>query len=54
MLALLEHKEFDLDNCETVFVVSIKDKKIIQIPLPKSYSVAVTNLTYRPEWRAII
>ena len=49
MLALLEHKEFDLNNCETTFVVSTKDKKIIQIPLPKSYFIAVTNLTYRPE-----
>jgi len=49
MLALLEHKEFNLDNYETVFVVFIKDKKIIQILLPKSYFVAVTNLTYRLE-----
>jgi hypothetical protein len=49
MLALLEHREFDLDNYKTIFVVSTKNKKIIQILLPKSYSVAVTNLTYRPE-----
>jgi len=49
MLALLEHKEFDLNNYKTTFVISTKDKKIIQIPLLKSYSVAVTNLTYRLE-----
>jgi len=49
MLALLEHKEFDLDNYKTIFVVFTKDKKIIQILLSKSYFVAVTNLTYRLE-----
>jgi len=49
MLALLKHKEFDLNNYKTAFVVSTKDKKIIQILFPKSYFVAVTNLTYKPE-----
>src|SRR5271169_1355672 len=54
MLALLEHGEIDLDNCETAFAVSTKDKKIIQIPIPKSYSAAVADPTYGPEWRAAI
>jgi hypothetical protein len=49
MLALLEQGEFDLDNCETAFAVSTKDKKIIQIPIPKSYSTAVADPIYRPE-----
>ena len=54
MLALLEQREFDLDNCETAFAVSTKDKKIIQIPIPKSYSTAVADPIYGPEWRAAI
>jgi hypothetical protein len=29
MLALLEQGEFNLDNCETAFAVSVKDKEII-------------------------
>jgi hypothetical protein len=49
ILALLEQEEFDLDNQETVFAVSTKNKKIIQIPIFKSYSKAVTDLVYRPE-----
>jgi hypothetical protein len=49
ILALLEQKKFDLDNQETVFAVSTKDKEIIQIPISKSYSKAVTDLVYRPE-----
>jgi Reverse transcriptase (RNA-dependent DNA polymerase) len=54
MLALLEQGEFDSDNCETAFAVSTKDKKIIQIPIPKSYSAAVADPIYGPEWRAAI
>jgi hypothetical protein len=38
ILALLEQEEFDLDNQE-----------IVQIPIPKSYSKAVTDPVYRPE-----
>jgi hypothetical protein len=49
ILVLLEQEEFDLDNQETVFAVSTKDKEIIQISIPKSYSKAVTDLVYRPE-----
>jgi hypothetical protein len=49
ILALLEQEEFDLDNQETIFAVSTKDKEIIQIPIPKSYSKAVTDPVYRPE-----
>ena len=54
MLALLEYGEFDLDHYETTFAISIKDKKIIQIPIPKSYSMAVKDPTYGLEWRAVI
>ena len=49
ILALLEQEEFDLDDQETVFAVSTKDKEIVQIPIPKSYSKAVTDPVYRPE-----
>jgi hypothetical protein len=49
ILALLEQQEFDLDNQETVFAVSAKDKEIVQIPIPKSYSKAVTDPVYRSE-----
>jgi hypothetical protein len=49
ILVLLEQEEFDLDNQETVFAVSTKNKEIIQIPIPKSYSKAVTDPVYRPE-----
>jgi hypothetical protein len=49
ILALLEQEKFDLDNQETVFAVSTKDKEIVQIPIPKSYSKAVTDPVYRPE-----
>jgi hypothetical protein len=49
ILALLEQKEFDLDSQETVFAVSTKDKEILQIPISKSYSKAVTDPVYRPE-----
>jgi hypothetical protein len=49
ILALLEQKEFDLDNQETVFAVSTKDKEIVQIPIFKSYSKVVTDLVYRLE-----
>jgi hypothetical protein len=49
MLALLEQEEFDLDNQETVFAVSTKDKEIVQILIPKSYFIAVTDLVYRLE-----
>jgi hypothetical protein len=47
MLALFKYREFNLDYYKTAFAVSIKDKKIIQIPIPKSYSIAVKDLTYR-------
>jgi hypothetical protein len=49
ILALLEQERFDLDNQETVFAVSSKDKEIVQIPIPKSYSKAITDLVYRLE-----
>ena len=49
MLVLLKYREFDLDYCETAFAVSTKDKKIIQIPIPKSYPKAIKDLTYRLE-----
>jgi hypothetical protein len=49
ILVLLKQEKFDLDNQETVFAVSIKNKEIIQIPISKSYSKAVTDLVYRPE-----
>jgi hypothetical protein len=49
MLALLKQGEFDLNNCKTVFAIFTKDKKIIQIPIPKSYFVAVANLIYKLE-----
>jgi hypothetical protein len=49
MLALLEQEEFDLNDQETAFAVSTKDKEIVQILIPKSYSTAVTNLVYRLE-----
>jgi hypothetical protein len=49
ILALLEQEEFDLDNQETVFAISIKTKEIIQIPIFKFYSKAVTDLVYKPE-----
>jgi hypothetical protein len=49
ILALLEQEEFNLDNQETVFAVSTKDKEIVQIPIPKFYSKAVTDLVYRLE-----
>ena len=49
MLALLEQGEFDLDNYKTAFAIFTKDKKIIQILIPKSYFVAIINLIYRLE-----
>jgi hypothetical protein len=49
ILALLEQEEFDLDNQETVFAISTKTKEIIQIPIPKSYSKAITDPVYRLE-----
>jgi hypothetical protein len=49
ILALLEQKGFDLNNQETVFAVSTKNKEIVQIPISKFYSKAVTDLVYRPE-----
>jgi hypothetical protein len=49
ILALLEQREFDLDSQKTVFAVSTKDKEILQIPISKFYSKAVTDLVYRPE-----
>ena len=49
MLALLKQGEFDLNNCKTVFAVSTKDKKIIQILIPKSYFIAIANLIYKLE-----
>ena len=54
MLALLERGEYDLDNYETAFTTSTKDKKIIQIPIPKSYFIAIKDLVYRPKWKAAI
>jgi hypothetical protein len=47
MLALLKYREFNLNYYKTAFAIFIKDKKIIQILIPISYSIAVTNLTYR-------
>jgi hypothetical protein len=49
MLALLKQKEFDLNNYKTVFVIFIKDKKVIQILIPKSYFIAIANLIYKLE-----
>ena len=49
MLALLKYKEFDSDYYKTAFAVLTKDKKIIQILIPKSYFVAVKDPTYKPE-----
>jgi hypothetical protein len=49
ILALLEQEGFDLDNQETVFAISIKNKEIVQIPISKSYFKAVTDPVYRPE-----
>jgi hypothetical protein len=49
MLALLEQEEFDLNNQETIFAVSTKDKEIVRILIPKSYFTAITNPVYRPE-----
>jgi hypothetical protein len=49
ILVLLEQEEFDLNNQETVFAVFTKNKKIVQIPIPKSYSKTVTDLVYKPE-----
>jgi len=54
MLALLEQEEFELNGQETAFAVSVKDKEIIRIPIPKSYSMAITDLIYGLEWRAAI
>ena len=54
MLALLEQEEFDLNSQEVAFAISTKDKEIVQIPIPKSYSIAITNPTYRLEQRATI
>jgi hypothetical protein len=54
MLALLKQRELDLDNCKTAFAISTKDKKVIQILIPKSYSTAVADLIYKPKWRAAI
>ncbi len=54
MLALLEQEEFDLNGQEAAFAVSTKDKDIVQIPIPKSYSIAVADPTYGPEWRAAV
>ena len=54
MLALLKQEEFDLNDQETAFAVSEKTKEIIWIPIPKSYSMAVTDPMYGPEWRAAI
>ena len=54
MLALIKHREFDSDNYEVAFAISTKDKKIIEIPLPQSYSAAIKDPDYGPEWRAAI
>jgi hypothetical protein len=54
MLALLEQGEFDLPNQEVAFAVSAKSQDPIRIPIPKSYSKAVTDPSYGPEWRAAI
>src|SRR5436190_19595324 len=54
MLALLKQEEFNLNDQETAFAVSEKTKGIMQIPIPKSYSMAVTDPMYGPEWRAAI
>ena len=47
MLALLKQEEFDLDNQETAYTISTKDKEIIQIPILNFYSSAVIDLIYR-------
>ncbi len=49
MLALLKQEDFDLDNQETAFTTSTKSKEIIQIPIPKFYSSAITDLIYKLE-----
>jgi hypothetical protein len=49
MLALLKQEKLNLDNCKTMFAISTKDKKVIQILIPKSYFIAIANLIYRPE-----
>src|SRR5436190_11911919 len=54
MLALLEQEEFDLNDQETAFAVSEKTKEIIWVPIPNSYSMAVTDPMYGPDWRAAI
>ena len=57
MLSLLKQEEFDVGETifiETTFVVSIDLNKIVQIPIPKLYSKAIANPTYRLEWRAAI
>jgi hypothetical protein len=50
ILALLEQKELEQEESqETVYAVSAKDKKVLQIPISKSYSTAVSDPIYRPE-----
>jgi hypothetical protein len=47
MLALLKQKELNLNNYKTMFAISIKDKKVIQILIPKFYFIAIANLIYK-------
>ena len=49
MLALLKQGELDLNNCKTTFAIFTKDKKVIQILILKSYSIAIANLIYKLE-----
>jgi hypothetical protein len=49
MLALLKQRELDLDNCKTMFAIFTKDKKVIQILIPKFYFIAIANLIYKLE-----
>jgi hypothetical protein len=49
MLALLKQKELNLNNYKTMFVIFTKDKKVIQILIPKFYFIVITNLIYKLE-----
>jgi hypothetical protein len=49
MLALLKQKELNLNNCKIAFAIFTKDKKVIQILIPKSYFIAIANLIYKLE-----
>ena len=54
MLALLKQEEYNLDNYKITFAIVTKDKKIIEIPIPKSYSKAIKDLIYKLEQKNAI